>query len=445
MIWLVDYTHYEKEIDRELLECKRDYFKIKSYKRYNIIGKTAPVKTRVYSTGLLRIATLLHRNGYEVKYLHYYMLDELLKLGEELPEVVAFSAVCPTVPMCAELAERIKDAALSTRVCLGGVHVNVAEEETRQRYPIFDELITGYEFEAAEKIVKSSLSDFSGSYVDFSLLPLPISEYAINTFTNMGCPFACKYCVDGIAPHFEASLDGQLGELMKLLPKRNLVHFFDSVLGYSREGIERVCEAVKNTGHDFVLSCDMRADLLTPKLIKSLSDAGFLEIRMGMESSSEELLQENGRTLSFDSFRRQLELVRENSDMYITLYTITGLPGTTWDRQYATLRECDRLFASGLVDEIKNALYVPYPMKGVDYAKRGVEVLSFDWRGYDRQSYPVYRTREMTQGELWRMYIETARSINKSWLHSIGYKAFDEIPEMTGYYAEYVEANYMKK
>ena len=445
MIWLVDYTHYEKEIDKELLQCKSDYFRIKSYKRYSIIGKTAPVKTKVYSTGLLRIATLLHRGGIEVRYLHYYLLDKLLSSGEELPDTVAFSCVCPTVPMCAELAERIKSLSPKTEVLLGGVHVNVAAEETEHRYPVFDRLITGYELEAAEKIAKRKLTVRDGSYVDYSLLPFHVSEYAINTFTNMGCPFSCKYCVDGLAPHFVASENGQLDELKDLLPRRNLVHFFDSVLGYSREGIARVCRSIEECEHDFILSCDMRADILTPDLVRSLYRAGFREIRLGMESSSEELLTENGRTLSFDTFRRQLETVRECSDMYVTLYTITGLPGTTVKRQLATLGECDRLFSMKLVDEIKNALYVPYPMKGVDYAARGVVITSEDWSRYDRQSYPVYHTGELTEDELWQMYIDTARSINKSWLNSIGYKSFGDVPVIPDYYSEYVEANYMKK
>ncbi|MBQ8528694.1 MAG: cobalamin-dependent protein [Clostridia bacterium] len=445
MIWLVDYTHYEKEIDKELLECKRDYFRIKSYKRYNIIGKTAPVKTKVYSTGLLRIATLLSRSGIEVRYLHYYMLEELLEQGATPPEVVAFSCVCPTVPMCAELAERIKSLSPGTKVLLGGVHVNVAEEETRLRYPIFDRLIVGYELEAAEKIAGRRLNNQGEGYVDYSLLPYHISDYAINTFTNMGCPFSCKYCVDGLAPHFTASENGQLDRLKQLLPSRNLVHFFDSVLGYSKEGIARVCRAIESCNHDLILSCDMRADILTPELVRALYKAGFREIRLGMESSNEELLSGNGRTLSFSTFRGQLELIRESSDMYVTLYTITGLPGTTPTIQQATLEECDRLFSLGLVDEIKNALYVPYPMKNVNYAERGIQITSTDWRGYDRQSYPVYRTPEMSEDELWRMYIDTARTINNSWLKSIGYSRFTDVPEIPDYYSEYVEAKYMKK
>ena len=96
-------------------------------------------------------------------------------------------------------------------------------------------------YTAAEQLAGHSLQQVGGDYVDYSLLPYPLHTYAINTFTTMGCPFRCSYCADGRAPHFVASPDGQMEQLKKLLPARNLVHFFDSVLGFSQEGIRNVC------------------------------------------------------------------------------------------------------------------------------------------------------------------------------------------------------------
>ncbi len=445
MVWLVDYTHYTKDIDPELARLRSEYFEIKTYKRAMIIGETAPVKTRVFSTGLLRIATILARNGIDVKYIHYYMLEDLLDSTEEYPEIVAFSAVCPTVPHCARMAELIKAKSPKTKVKLGGSHVNVCTEETLRRYPVFDELTKGYECEGASKVVERKLNGVSEIYVDYSLLPYPITEYAINTFSSMGCPFACSYCVDGLAPHFVAQPDGNLGVLKELLPRRNLVHFFDSVLGFSADGIRRVTEAVKRTEHDFILSCDMRADLLTPELVHLMEGAGFREIRMGIESSDDELLSMNKRTLSVKRFEEQVKMVRANSNLYITLYSITGLPGTTRESQMRTLEYFDYLLMDKLADEIKNALYVPYPIDGLDYLKRGVYVTNDDWACYDRQSYPVFRTDLMSEAEIWSVYLDTARSINNSWLRSCGFDTPRDIPKTDIQYAEYIQANYLRK
>lgn len=445
MIWLIDYTHYKKDIDPQLARCKQDYFRIKSYVRARKIGETAPVSSRVFATGLLRLATILARNGYDVRYLHYDMLEAILERGDSLPEKIAFSAVCPTVPMCARLAERIKELSPNTEILLGGVHVNLNPHLTRERFPIFDKLSVGYELEAAEKIAGHPLLNIPGAYVDYSLLPFPLREYAINTFTTMGCPFNCAYCADGMAPHFCASKDGQIREMKALLPPRTLVHFFDSVLGFSQEGIHRVCTELKNANHPFLLSCDMRADLLTPELVREMESAGFVEIRLGMESADSDLLKKNQRTLSVDRFLEQVRMIRNTSNLYITLYSITGLPGTHIVSQEKTLEYCDFLFRQQLVDEIKNALYVPYPMSGVNYAHRGITLLTEDWSCYDRQSFPVFCTDLLSAQDLWKLYLHTAESINQSWLSSLGFSSINEVPIIEGYYQEYVEAHYLKK
>lgn len=443
MIWLVDYTHYYHKLAPELEKCKSDYFRIKSYKRYQIIGPTAPPQSRVYALGLLRIATILHRNHYPVRYLHYYMLDAILSDGsEELPEVIAFSCVCPTVPGCAQMAERIKKASPRTKVILGGVHVNLNAEQTAHRYPIFDLLSVGYEKQAAELIANTSLEDVHEIYADFSLLPFPLHNYAINTFTGAGCPFRCSYCADGLAPRIKASHDGQLSYMKPLLPPKTLVHFFDSVLGYTQAGLQEACKAIEETEHGFLLSCDMRADMLTPDLIKSLRKAGFVELRMGVESGDQKLLDRNKRTLTIDKFAGIMKMIRDNSDIFITLYSITGLPGTTVQSQKLTLEYFDMLLHTKLADEIKNTLYVPYPMKGINYRRRGIKILTDDWSKYDRQSPPVFETKEMSASELWDLYLYTAKQINNSWLKSCGFDNIDMVPIVENYYTEYIKENY---
>jgi hypothetical protein len=157
MIWLVDMTSYAKSIDPQLEAYKKDYFRMKSYARYQKIGPTAPVKTKVYGTGLLRLATLLHRNGCPVRYLDRQLLEKALGAGEELPQLVAFSCVCPTIPAAAKLCRQIKAMSASTEVVLGGIHVNVATEQTRQKFPEFDRLIVGFELEAAQQLTAVEL------------------------------------------------------------------------------------------------------------------------------------------------------------------------------------------------------------------------------------------------------------------------------------------------
>lgn len=138
-------------------------------------------------------------------------------------------------------------------------------------------------------------------------------------------------------------------------------------------------------------------------------------------------------------------MIRQESDLYVALYAITGLPGTTRQIQDKTLDDCDELLHKGLVHEVKNMLYVPYPMTGVNYQERGVKIIEQDWKKYDRQSYPVYETEQMSREELWDLYLHTSKRICQSWLSSIGVSSVDDLPADTGYYAEYIQSNYQLK
>lgn len=445
MIWFIDYTVYEKEIDNELKKRREDYFAIKTYNRAKIIGETAPVKIQTFGTGLLRLATIISRNGYDVLYFSYDELQSRIENCVVSPEIVVFSAVTPTIPKCARLVKIIKENFPNALVKIGGVHVTYNEVETKKRYPMFDQFITGYEKDASEKIVGKKLNNVDDIYVDYSILPKPLKEYAINTFTTLGCPFSCRYCVDRLAPRFLAQPDGNISVLKKLLPDKTLVHFFDSVLGFSAEGIVSVCEKLQSAEHNFILSCDMRADMLNPQLLDCLMKAGFKEIRLGVESADEELLLKNNRTLSFEKFQNQIKMIRENSNLYLTLYSITGLVGTSFKSQELTLEYFDRLLTDKMVNEIKNALYVPYPMNNLDYEKQGVFITDDNWENYDRQSYPVYRTENLSNEEIWQLYLLTAKSINNSWLKQIGFSKIEDIPNLNIPYSEYLHKSYLGK
>lgn len=431
-------------MDRELALLRKDYFTIKRYVRNKKIGPTAPAKTKTFSNGLLRIATLLAYNNIPVRYIHYYSLDQIL-LTESIPEIVAFSAVCPTIPRCAELAKAIKKISPNTKIVVGGVHINQALDETRNKFPIFDMFNTGYELTAAEQLAGQTLHNINEPYVDYCLLPYPLYEYSINTFTTLGCPFHCDYCADGLSPHLCTMSDGQLGIMKKTLPERTLIHFFDSILGYNREGAFKVCEQLEKLNHNFVLSCDMRADIMNPKLAQALERAGFVEIRMGLDTASDEILKKNNRTIMPETFIKQLKMIRNSSNLYISLYSITGLPGTTSKLHDITLDCIEYLHESHLVDEIKNAIYVPYPMLGVNYESRGVYITDHDWSHYDRSSYPVYHLEQLTEQEIWELFIKTAKWINQCWLKNCSFDSVLQIPKTENEFQEYYESNYFSK
>lgn len=444
MIWLIDYTTYEVDIPSELKSIKQEYFKIKGYKRQKIIGKTAPVKTECYASGLLRIATLLTQNGVECQYLHYTDLIRKLDSREQLPEIIAFSSVCPTVPRCADLCKRIKSISPNTKVYIGGPQINNAPRLTQAKYPCFDKLTLGYEEIGASAIANKPIK-CNGQYIDYSLLPHPLSHYAINTLSSIGCPFSCSYCADGRAPKHFVSDNCLIEQMIPLLPPRTLVHVFDSVFGYSRDRAKQLCKNLQQINNPFLLSCDMRAEILDKELVQEMEKAGIVEIRLGIESADEDMLQFNGRTLGAQKCLDTVKMIKECSNIYVALYSVAGLPGTTEKGHAKTLEMFHDILSDNLADEIKNTLYVPYPYDDTDYSKLGLTILDDDWAHYDRQSMPVFQSDKLSREQLWDMYVSATRLITDSWLEGLGFSSIDEVPDTGNYYSEYIQQSYKLK
>ena len=442
VIWLVDYTTYRQQVDPRLKAMRDDYFKIKAIKRARKIGPTRTPKTRTYATGALRLATILNANGFPTRYVHAYDLLDQLETCDEPPDVIAFSAVCPTVPACDSLRERINETFPDTRVMLGGSHVNVAYQQTLARYPGFDQIVHGYDMQAAGMIAGAECASDPRPFADYDLLPYGIENYAINVVTTTGCPFACSYCTDGLVPYLEASDDGSLGLLKDRLPRGTLVHFFDSVLGFSQERLLAICNRLASIDHGFLLSCDMRAELLSPRTLEALEQAGFVEIRLGIESADEEQLRHNNRFLMPDAFAKKLDMVRERTNLYVALYSASGLPGVTSRSFEATVGLLCGLLRDDMVDEVKSCMYVPYPRDGLDYETRGIHVVDHDWSHYDRQSFPVYETPLFSRSELWEMHLDSTQRINEAWAQSVGFSSPSDIPDGDSH-PEYTSENYV--
>lgn len=447
-VWLIDATSYKKEIDQELLAVKMDYFKIKSYVRMQRIGHHVLPVQRTFSTGLLRIATLLHRMGYEVKYYHLndFMEQNIVERAKEVPDIVAFGCVCSTIPLCSLLAENIKSRCAKVITVVGGAHVNVALKKTMEKYPYFDRYSFGYDKEAADRVLHRRISGEIADmpYVDYSILPYSLNEYDMNIFTTLGCPFRCAYCQDGQMPYLEYQLDGGLGAIQGQLKPGKLVHFFDSTLGYCESRLLEVCKVLKGLNHKFVLSCDIRAEFLTEKTVEALVAAGFKEIRIGLETVDHKVLEKNSRKVLPDTVMDKIKLVRENSELYLTLYTVSGLPGFTQETYRRNQEIYQHLLETRSVDEIKNAQYVPYPRDGIDLADKGVIWKDEKWENYDRQSYPVYETKELSRQQIWEGFLGTARTINRAWLKGWGYDSVDELGNGE-LYPEYIVGSYLKE
>ena len=232
-LWLVDATRYRRALPAEVTALKRTFFRLEGIARRERIGEVTPRGRASFSLGLLRVATILGAAGRSVRYFDLDQARALIHTGlTASPCCIGFTAVTPTVGDCASLADLAKSRWPAVRTVLGGPHAAASPAATQSRYSKFDCVSGASDWDAAEAVVGEDLCAIPlPAFVDFTLLPRPVTDYGINTMTMGGCAFGCSYCQDASLPRMSFSPDGGLFALAALLQPRTPVHFSDSVLG----------------------------------------------------------------------------------------------------------------------------------------------------------------------------------------------------------------------
>jgi len=93
-------------------------------------------------------------------------------------------------------------------------------------------------------------------------------------------------------------------------------------------GLETLCEALIEKGYEVSFS-SIRADRVTPELVKILNKGGVRSFAMAPEAGSELLRKRIGKGISDDTLERVTYLLGDSSIQTLKLYFLIGLPGET--------------------------------------------------------------------------------------------------------------------
>jgi radical SAM superfamily enzyme YgiQ (UPF0313 family) len=421
-VWLVDATTYRRPVYLELRTLKERFLRIEHCARTRRFGPHTSRGVLTYSPGLLRIATLLAASGMAVRYMTFDDAARLIESGQDPPDFVGFGAVCPTVPRCAALARTVRRRWPRTRVALGGPHAAIAPRLTGLRFPWFHDVIDSFDQVAAARLVGRSVDSIAEPvmYLNYNLLPAPVAEYGLNLSTFTGCPFTCLYCQDNLVPKRRMEMDGGLASLLGHLKRRTPVHFCDSVFGGTITRARQICRVLSGLDHGMLLSCDIRPEFARPELLRDLQEAGFAEVRIGLDSADENVLAGARRSAQAAGLSAVLERIRDWSDLYVSVYLVTGLPGSVQGTLDLNLEKVDKLLGSGLADQIKHHLYVPYPSDQRPGGGPGVQLRTTDWARYDRSSFPVFELDGLSAEAIWNSFLDTERAILQTWSSFLG-------------------------
>lgn len=281
--------------------------------------------------GPLYLVTALEQAGIKVDFRDYQLTEAAEPM---MPEAVADFCVDPApiiglscmanlLPFTILAAREIKRRYPDCTLVLGGVGAKAVERQILERFPWIDLVAHGEGERSAVALVKAlkagtSLSEVPGLFyrdngirqtpaaeriVDLESIGLPAfqridySRYAgHNMITSRGCPYECTFCsvapVWGRIPHFREP-EAIVSE-MRLLHESHGVDLFlfqDEFFVSSKERTLAFCRELKKSGLPIRWKAFARINLTDSQVLKAMASTGCVEIRFGIESGSDRVLE----------------------------------------------------------------------------------------------------------------------------------------------------------
>ncbi|MDR0967692.1 MAG: B12-binding domain-containing radical SAM protein [Rickettsiales bacterium] len=426
-------------------------------KNNNFIILTTPSpkthRTAEENLGLGYLAAILRNNGYNVKIIDGWLsgmtpfaLAENL-LQEQTPLFIGFSAYQSNIAQAIETLSIIKKSK-NIPCIVGGFGPTFAPEQFLQNG--FDFVIRG---EAEESIldlanyfnIESDLSKISGlSYIQndkiinnpitpitiqLNDLPYPARDTMhmamqrrtpVHLSTARGCSGSCAFC--SIASFFRLSktckwrgedISRIISEL-KYLENMGVKHIKiidDSFIDGTRNEnwCKEFAEQIRANNINIHFRGSIRADKVSPDIIKNLKESGFFSFSCGIENFATTALKRMSKSASVKQNNYALNIFRDN-DIYVQAGQILFDPYTTmselWEN-YHYMQHYDWIISKGIFTEMFAASGTPFQNK---ISKQNASVSkntnlgNYSYKIQDKQAQQVYNALKLWHTSNMRLY-----------------------------------------
>jgi anaerobic magnesium-protoporphyrin IX monomethyl ester cyclase len=343
--------------------------------------------------GILYLAAVLEQNNYEVV---------IFKVNQDNMSInfQGFDLVGISIPSSATFS-MVKEMRFnssyskSATIVSGGVHASFYPEATLKELQT-DAVAIGCGEKTILEIVKAhgsknfshinGIAYLSGQTVVYTpkrviedsidWLPLParhlldesdfiMSDRLANTNLRMthimlsrGCPFSCRFCaVMQKRIQYRSSANIRV-ELEHLKQKYRIEGFavVDDNFVVNKKMVREACAAI--TGLGLSWSALSRIDTVDYELLQVMHDAGCIELKFGVESGSEKMLEAMGKNISRNQIRRTITLAYAVGIM-VKIFLVHGFPG----ENLASTKETISLLRDirHMVNRVSLFRFVPLP------------------------------------------------------------------------------------
>ncbi len=366
-------------------------------------------------------------------------LEELIvDLKTFQADVVLVNTGFPSIDNDMMVAENIKKSLPQVKVIAFGVYFTMLEKEALKNHPFLDFCIVGEPEETFMEILEhlsgkkpdlSSISglmykDEQGSPVQTAIRPfiqnldqlpkpdrgfLKNDRYRLPTNnkiftlinTARGCPYPCTYCIVNTyygRSHRKHSLDRIIEEIKECVEKYHIDEFlfWEEVFTLNKEQVLAFCEALEKNNLKIHWAATTRAHTLDEATIKAMKKAGCYLMGMGIESSSQEILDRAKKHQKVDQVRDAVNLCRRLG-LKTMGHFIFGLPGETEQTAEATI---DFMCSLGL-DYMQCYSAVPYPKTELgEMAREKGWIRAERWSQFDFGGASIMTTDTLSQKQV---------------------------------------------
>lgn len=296
----------------------------------------------------------------------------------------------------AYVVDEIRRYHRGAHIVVGGPHVSALPRETLERQQAIDTVVIGEGeetlLELCERLERGeSLQGIPGTAwreggevrVGPPRPPLRMLDRLASlhdefetpfVVTSRGCPGRCIFCGShamwgrGVRLH---SAEYVLDTLETIVRRHHhpLVAFKDDTFTAQRRRTLEICRGIESRKLNFLWFCDTRADALVAggeELVVAMRRAGCLQISLGVESGSPEILDRLHKRIDVDHVRRATKLSK-SVGMRVRYYLILGSPGES----LATLEETFSLVREEMPHQVVFTPFSTYP--GTDECQRLVD------------------------------------------------------------------------
>jgi anaerobic magnesium-protoporphyrin IX monomethyl ester cyclase len=188
--------------------------------------------------------------------------------------------------------------------------------------------------------------------------------FSLNMVSTRGCPFHCNWCAKPIwgqryAMRSPASVADELA-MLKRTYRPDHIWFADDIFGLRPQWVAAFGREVAARDARVPFMIQSRADLMTDEAVAGLKQAGCVEVWMGAESGSQQILDAMEKGTKVEQIYAARERLRR-AGIRACFFIQFGYPGETLDDILATIE----LVRSAMPDNI--GVSVSYPLPGTRF------------------------------------------------------------------------------